>query len=243
MNKLTKEICLEEALKFDNRIDFKKYSNKAFNFATKHKFIHDICVHMKKKNNLSYRCIYVYEFSDNYAYIGLTYNIEKRNNTRKLNISDPVTKHINETKLVPNLKQLSEYILVNIATILEDDTISYYKDNGWNILNKARGGGIGSTNKIWSKEKCLIEALKYNTRSEFYYNSNKIYSAACRNKWLNDICKHMYYKHKSWTLEDCIELARKYENKYDFYKNNCAAYTWAKRKGILNIVCSYINKN
>ena len=36
--------------------------------------------HMNVFGNLHNRCIYVYEFSDNHAYIGLTYNLNKRDN-------------------------------------------------------------------------------------------------------------------------------------------------------------------
>jgi hypothetical protein len=189
------------------------------------------------------RCIYVYEFSDKSAYIGLTYNLEKRNISRKLQKNDAVTKFILETNLQPNLKQLSEYISVDIAAILENDCIEFYKVNGWNVLNKVKGGAIGSTNKFWTKEKCEIEALKYNSRSEFYYKSNNIYSAACRNGWLNDVCKHMTYKIIHWTKEKCEIEALKYNSRSEFIKNNKAAYTWAIRNNVLEDICLHMKNH
>ena len=45
--------------------------------------------------------------------------------------------------------------------------------------------------KFWTKEKCLIEALKFKTRNEFCSNSSKAYFAARRHKWIDDICEHM----------------------------------------------------
>jgi hypothetical protein len=38
----------------------------------------------------------------------------------------------------------------------------------------------------WTKELCLEEALKYNSRSEFKRNSIRAYDVSCKNKWLND---------------------------------------------------------
>jgi len=46
-------------------------------------------------------------------------------------------------------------------------------------------------NGYWTKEKCHEIALKYNTRTIFYNSYPGVYSKACKNKWLDDICSHM----------------------------------------------------
>lgn len=43
----------------------------------------------------------------------------------------------------------------------------------------------------WTKEMAHQEALKYETKVEFKYGSSKAYGAASRNKWIDDITKHM----------------------------------------------------
>ena len=43
----------------------------------------------------------------------------------------------------------------------------------------------------WTKEKCQEEALKYESRSEFYKNSISAYKSSNNNKWLDEICSHM----------------------------------------------------
>jgi len=43
----------------------------------------------------------------------------------------------------------------------------------------------------WTFEKCREESLKYNNRSDFRIKSNGAYNSALKNKWLDDICKHM----------------------------------------------------
>jgi hypothetical protein len=195
---------------------------------------------MKKGGNKLYRCIYVYEFSDNCAYIGLSYNLNKRSEIRKTQQNDAVTRHINKTNLVPKIKQLSEYVYVDIAAELENDCIETYKILGWNVLNKHRGGNIGASEIIWTKELCHVEALKFKSRSEFYYRSNKIYTAAQRQGWLNDICKHMNNKIHHWTIDEVKAEAFKYKSRYEFQLNNKAAYTWAIRNNCLNEICTHM---
>jgi hypothetical protein len=235
----TKEKLIEEALKYNSRGDFQKGSRTAYNRARKLKCLNEICLHMVKPDIKLFRCIYVYEFSDKSAYIGLTHDLHKRDLNRKSNYKDAVTKHINETGLIPQLKQLSEYIFVDIAKELESESILFYANNGWTVLNTTRGGEIGSQIKH-TKEECHQEALKYNNRTDFYEKSNKYHAAACRNGWLDEICSHMVVKNKHWTVEECKELALKYHSKYHFQRENKAAYTWAIRHNILDEICAHM---
>ena len=43
----------------------------------------------------------------------------------------------------------------------------------------------------WTKERCDEDALKYNSRSEWNKNNSSAYSAAHKNGWLDECCKHM----------------------------------------------------
>ena len=43
----------------------------------------------------------------------------------------------------------------------------------------------------WTKEKCVIESLKYKNRNQFKKNSCDAYSYAYRNNILDEICSHM----------------------------------------------------
>jgi predicted GIY-YIG superfamily endonuclease len=56
------------------------------------------------------RMIYVYEFSDNFCYVGLTFNKKKRHNSHITSKSSAVYQHIEKTKLTPVFKPLTEYI-------------------------------------------------------------------------------------------------------------------------------------
>ena len=79
----TKEKCKDEALKFTKRVDFENGSGGAYNFATKNKWMDEICSHMKYIGNKVIRLVYVYEFIDKHVYVGLTYNIDIRNESHK----------------------------------------------------------------------------------------------------------------------------------------------------------------
>lgn len=190
--------------------------------------------------NRLFRCIYVYEFPDNYAYIGLTYNLNNRDKSRKLQNDDAVTKHIRKTNLTPILKKLSEYVYVDVAINLEIDCIEMYKTLGWNVLNKHKGGALGASEQFWTKELCHAEALKYKSRSEFYYKNNKVYAAALRYKWLNDICAHMTNKIHKWNLDEVRCLAKDCDSRYEFQKKDKRAYIWAIRNNVLNDVCMHM---
>ena len=73
----------------------------------------------------------------------------------------------------------------------EDYYVNKYREEGWNILNKAKtgkkSGSLGSIgNGKWNRKTCYEEAKKYKTRNEFQKRSNSAYNAARRNGWLDD---------------------------------------------------------
>jgi isopentenyldiphosphate isomerase len=144
-NYWTKENVLNEALKYTSKKDFHKNSKAAYVAASKNDWLNSVCKHMKICGNILSRCVYVYEFSDNYAYIGLTCDDNRRQKEHLKTPKSPVFKHISETGLSPRHRILSDgYIDVFLAKTLEKESLDIYRSNGWNILNSNRTGGIGS---------------------------------------------------------------------------------------------------
>ena len=185
----TKEICQEESLKYKTRTEFYRKSPNIYRKSLKNGWLDEICSHMCIIGNRIKRCVYVYEFDDDYVYIGLTYNTNKRNlNHMK---SGQVFKHMEETKKIPIFIKLTDYIDVEDAKKLEGYYVEKYRKDGFNILNIIKTGGIGGNVIKWTKEKCLEESLKYNSRSSFAKNSASAYSSANKHKWLDEICEHM----------------------------------------------------
>ena len=186
----TKERCLEEALKYNTRVDFEKGSISACVTARKKLWIDEICKHMKPIGNAYSRCIYAIEFSDNHVYIGLSYNPEKRfkNHLKESTLNrSSVYKYFLKTGLYPTLKILTEYINIEYAAKMENMKKKEYENNGWITLNVAKCGALGGSRLLWTKEKCIKESLKYRSKKEFKENSPSAWNSCQRHGWLSDI--------------------------------------------------------
>jgi predicted GIY-YIG superfamily endonuclease len=184
----TKEYCKEESEKYKTLKELINNNSYLYNKILKNDWSNEMFSHMIQTGNLYKRCIYAYEFSDNYVYVGLTFNLNERNNNHMKR--GPVKKHINETQNIPKLIKLTDYINIENAKNKEKEYLDKYINNGWIILNKSKTGGLGSYFRKWTKEKCVIEALKCKTRYEYFQNSAS-YHFARKNGWIDEICSHM----------------------------------------------------
>lgn len=219
----TKERCAEEALKYNFRHEFEKGSPTAYVKSGKMGWKDEICKHMISNGNRYNRCVYAIEFPDNCVYIGLSYNLDKRflqhlNDTKNNSI---VLRHFKKTGLTPVIKQLTDYIDVDIASKLESQKVIEYIQDGWTIINIAKCGNVGGKTIKWTKERCQKEALKYKTRNEFKIYSPNAYRASIYNRWMDELCSHMKYVNNPsgyWTKERCREESIKYKNKESFKK-------------------------
>src|SRR5437879_339061 len=97
----SKEKCLEEALKYKTKSDFYKFSGSAYTASIEKNWLTDICSHMKFIGTKYIRCVYVYEFEDNHAYVGLTHDIMERNYSHNNSFNSPVFKHMQKSGLIP----------------------------------------------------------------------------------------------------------------------------------------------
>lgn len=224
----TKERCHEEALKYNNKIDFQKNDSSAVSAMYRHKWV-DICDHMSLSENIKKRCIYAYEFEDNHVYIGLTHNINDRE--RRHREKGSVFEYIKETNLIPNIIQLTDYIDQSESQLKEEEYVEKYENDGWIMLNKCKTGSVGSSILFWTKEKCQEESLKYITRTEFQKGNKGAYLRSYRSGWLDDICTHMIAgkrKNGFWNYKSCKEYASLCKNKYDFSKKYSGGYNLSK---------------
>ncbi len=82
--------------------------------------------------------------------------------------------------------------------------------------------------KLLTLEKCLEDAAKHDTASEWKKNSLSFYKASLRNGWYKECTAHMKNK---WTLEKCLEDAAKYEKPNDWKKFSFNFYRASLRNG------------
>jgi hypothetical protein len=98
---------------------------------------------------------------------------------------------------------------------------------------------------FWTKEKCLNEALKFRTKSEFEKNSPAACSAARKNKWFNNICSHIENIYKPdgyWTKEMCYKEALKYKTRKEFQNKSKSTYNIALKNKWLDNICGHMVK-
>ncbi|CAH6993688.1 hypothetical protein VCHA53O466_140165 [Vibrio chagasii] len=83
----------------------------------------------------------------------------------------------------------------------------------------------------WDFESCHAIALTYNTRGAWQKGSQKSYSAAQRNGWVDACCSHMEAVKTRWTKEMCLEDALRFDSKTEWHKKGNNTYSAAKRNG------------
>jgi len=229
----TKENCQEESLKYNTRTDFRINSYSAYKKSLDNNWLDDICSHMKVVGNLYKRCIYVFEFSDKNAYIGLTYDYNDRIGKHIIDEKSSVYKHLNSMSgLTYETKKLTDYVDVEKAKKLEGKYVKMYEKDGWFILNRIKTGGVGGKINL-TKEKCHEDALNYNTRTDFRINKQSSYNRARKKKWLDEICSHMKSNKSSG---GCLICGDKNEDNFYKDKNVCKKCISVQKK-------KYYNKN
>lgn len=238
--KWSKEKCQEEALKYIHKIDFKNNSRGAYHSARTNGWLEEICYHMIPLGNKFKRKIYRFIFPDNYCYVGLTYNINRRKKEHLTKINSSVYLHMIENGTEPKYEELTDYLDIDEAKKQEEYWKIKSEEQGYLILNKYKTGALGSIETKWSKEKCKEEALKYEYRIDFRKNSERAYMAASVNGWLDEICPHLLYKYKKWDKEECRKEALKYNSRSEFFQGSCSAWDRARRNGWLDEICSHM---
>lgn len=238
--------CYNSAKNFKTKKEWIEKSYKSYSAANKNGWV-DICSnHMINLNSSFKRIIYSYEFSDNSVYVGLTYDLIQRDNNHKKDKKSQIHKKILKSNFNYKLKTHSSYIKAEDASKLEGVILNEYKNNGWNVLNIAKTGGLGGSRSKYTKEGCILEAMKYEHRSDFKRESGSIYNHARKMGWLSECCEHMKYKQLPngyWlnNKKKCVEELLKYNKISHFKIGSCCAYqamrknNWSEEfKKILN---------
>lgn len=242
--KWTKETCSIEAQKYKTRTEFQKGSSGAWAAANDKGWLDEVCMHMELLGNAFKRCIYAFEFSDKYVYVGLTMNINRRETQHLNNQNSAVFQHMKDTDLIPQRKILCNFLEKSYARKMEGKFLEKYINEGWVSLNKAKTGSLGGGIRFWTEEKCAEESMKYTSRSDFSEYSSGAYTSALKNGWLDNICLHMIQTQKNsnfWTKETCAKEAMKYDSRTRFCKCCPGAYSAAASKKFLDEICIHMH--
>lgn len=195
---LTDEQIAELASHFSNRKDFREHDVTAYSLATHRGILDKVCAHMERLGNFAKRKIYVFTFSDGYAYVGLSQD-PKRRYRQHLNGESysPVRNHIKDTGATFEFSVLTDWLYVDEASIQEDKFIKQYAADGWKMLNRVSGGAIGTPRGGYTKKLLQREADKYQYVEDFKEGSPRYYKYIVRNHLFKEYCSSMKRRNKS----------------------------------------------
>lgn len=84
--------------------------------------------------------------------------------------------------------------------------------------------------KKWTLEKCIAEASKYTSISEWAANSDSSYRAAKRYEWMEHCTSHMT-KFPNWNRQKCLSIVKSFSKIADWKKNSSESYRYAESLG------------
>lgn len=212
-----------EALKYESRGEFQNNSNGAYQAALKKKLLDQVCAHMPKHIDQSGENHPMFKWG---------------------------TKTLKEEAL--RYKTKDEFRKMNPKAYK-----SAYRRGILNTIcshmpNKTVLLGEKNPSFKWTLEKLQVEALKYETKSEFRKNNNGAYQIVKKRGLLDTICSHMpkrdvlwgtkHYNFK-WTSELLQVEARKYKTRSEFQEKSNGAYHTAHKRKVLDQVCSSMPTN
>lgn len=172
--KWTYEKCKEIALQFKTRKELKETYYQVHYKIYKERW-YELLSHMERQASKTSRCVYYYRFKSNAIYVGLTCNHKKRDIQHRQ--CGPVYEYSLEHKEeIPKMVLLTEYINYEDAAKVETEIIDKLSaNNDITLLNRERGGGLGTWNIIEvSKEQCMEDIDKCSSKTELrakYYPS------------------------------------------------------------------------
>ncbi|HHF0554681.1 GIY-YIG nuclease family protein [Vibrio alginolyticus] len=244
-----KEACEEEALKYQSRTEFQKQSASAYSRAAKEGWLDEICNHMGLK-----RKIKVYESKDSCAYEAIKYDTKTAfkkecwlayKTARENGWLDDICDHMNRERRWTKKSCIEEALKYQTKQAFREGSKAYnyaYKQ-GWldeccshmQLTRKPKG--------YWTKERCVTEALKYQTLTEFEKNNSTATRLARKQGWLDECCGHMQPPQKPrgyWTKKRCMNEALKYQTRTEFQVSCESAYSRARKSGWLDEICDHM---
>lgn len=189
------------------------------------------------------RSVYVYEFPNKIAYIGLTNSIERRDYEHRNKKGDNLFEYCHANKLdLPEIKILEENISAFIVGSREVFWENYYKETlNYVTLNKAKCGALGGSTgyKVsdvkkltYSLDDCknIIEQGGYKNITDCSVKNYTLYTYIKYKSWEKELFPN-YQTFTTLTLDQVEDIFNKYSTVKDLKKENKRVYEYAKSKG------------
>lgn len=177
--------------------------------------------------------VYVYEFADRSAYVGLTCNPTRR---RKDHLKKgPVARKI-AAGTAYELKVVAEGLMPTPAGELEQATLARYGSAGWTLLNGRDGGSTGHIRSKYTLDRLREIARGASSRKEFQLLDNGAYQYACVHGHMDALASEFGWPDHVghvWTLDLCRQEASKFQWLSDWVAGHRSSYTAAWKRGWL----------
>lgn len=174
-----KQRAIENISKCKTMKEFIKKHPNDYAWLRRNGLFEEMTSHLKRGHSKFDRLIYVYEIyvdGKPHAYIGLTYNLEIRDKQHLYHgESDSLWRFCKEHNVaLPKPKILMDYVPEDEASRMEGIFEQQYRERGFETINVAKCGGLGSGKKHTFEE---IEAIgkKYSSRKEWEKNDRISY--------------------------------------------------------------------
>jgi len=218
------ESVAKKALEYEYRTDFAKNAPGAYNYAIHNGILDEVCKHMKIKGNFQLRKVYVYEFPEKHCYVGLTCDIKRRASEHRKIEKSAVHQYLEKTGVSYVLKELSDWLDKDKAGELEEQTRLRYKEEGWTVLNKIKGGGLGGYVKFisFTMEEMQQTIAGCKSKIEFHDKHYSMYRFARKNGMWEELSKDLPEKYQpivKWTDEAIDEAVKGYSKPSELPNN------------------------
>lgn len=229
-SKWTKFKVLKYVKKFKTVGEWKKNNNTSYKNALKFGYIDEAKKHMPPIGNRVQRCVYSIKIKGKKEiYIGLTYNLNKRLDSH---FRSKRFQGYKKNSLI--VRRLSDYIDTKKASLLEIEMMKKFQDKNYYLLNKASGGGVGGSYLVWTKEKIINTAKKFNNVTDWKNSEMGAYLAARQNLEIFKIATNHFKRKKiKWNKNDIVKNALKFNKKISWIKAEPRAYASAYSRGWL----------
>lgn len=194
----TKNSIMEEALKYNRRGDFYKFSVGAYGAATRLNILDEVSAHMQKSPKDGYTYEEIKNNIKNYSCTSEFINASKQNKNhyyyaKRMGWND-LFSHFK-----PKVRNLTKEDVIKKAKECNDYTIWCRKYTHYQYKAKELGIHDEITKHMpkkiikrnFTKKQMKEEALKYNSRNEFKKGNPSMYVHAHKLGIMDEICKHM----------------------------------------------------
>ena len=231
MQAWTEEKILREAKKYKTKKEWRENSLKSYQAAARQKIVEKVSSHMEVLGTHHKRCIYTIKvLNKKIIYIGLTYNFNRRIRSHfETSRFKNLIKRFGKRAIKP--EKITEYIDVNEAQKLEKKLINKFKSLKYEVLNIAKGGGLGGNTIYWTKDKILDEFKKVKSLEDWRTKYKGSYEAARKFGIYKDLSNKLERKaRKPWKDKYLvIQDAKKYQTKTEWRRKSPSAVLYAEK--------------